>query len=98
MLLSWKSRQHEVPFLNCDISVDGTDRPILEPSPFRSICYSHIFKSAGIRYQLGISVGSWCIAWLNGGFPCCANLVLNTFRSEMKNCLLQNEKDITDDG
>ena len=43
-----------VPGQVCFISLDGTDFRILEPSPFDPKWYSHKFKGAGVRYEVGI--------------------------------------------
>jgi hypothetical protein len=54
----------------CKISVDGTDCPIREPTEFSSRWYSHKFRGAGLRYELGICIQSGWVVWKNGPFPC----------------------------
>lgn len=51
-------------------SLDGTDFRIHEPTPFNPKWFSHKFKSAGIRYEIGISISHGDIVWASGGFPC----------------------------
>lgn len=55
---------------NCAISIDGTDVPIEEPKPFSTSWYSHKFCGPGLRYELGVSIKSGNICWVNGPFPC----------------------------
>lgn len=51
------------------VSLDGTDFRINEPFPFSVKWYSHKFKAAAIRYEIGVSIGSGDIVWASGGFP-----------------------------
>lgn len=49
------------------VSIDGTYLRINGPSSFNSKQYSHKFKSAVVRYEIGISIGGADIVWaLNG--------------------------------
>ena len=43
---------------------------INEPFPFEPGYYSHKFHRAGVRYEVGVSIQSGDIVWLNGPFPC----------------------------
>lgn len=52
------------------VSLDGTDFRIREPIPFNRKWYSHKFKGPGIRYEIGISIGSGDVVWASGGLPC----------------------------
>lgn len=52
------------------VSLDGTDFRIREPIPFDRKWYSHKFHGAGVRYEIGISIGSGDVVWASGGFPC----------------------------
>lgn len=54
----------------CFTSLDGVDFPILEPSPFNTGWYSHKFKGAGLRYEIGLNIRTGHIVWANGGYPC----------------------------
>jgi len=42
----------------------------LEPSPFNPGWYSHKFKGAGLRYEIGLNIRTGYIVWTNGGYPC----------------------------
>ena len=61
---------HVIPGNKCLISVDGTDCPIYEPTPWSSKWYSHKFEGPGVRYEIAISIQTGWIVWLNGPFPC----------------------------
>ncbi len=50
--------------------MDGVDFKILEPKPFNSKWFSHKFRSAGLRYEVGICIRSGKIVWWNGPYPC----------------------------
>lgn len=52
------------------VTLDGTDYKIQEPRPFNKKWFSHKFKAAGIRYEIGLSIGNGDIVWASGGFPC----------------------------
>ncbi len=52
------------------VSLDGTDFRINEPTPFDKKWFSHKFKAAGVRYEIGISIAMGEIVWASGGFPC----------------------------
>ncbi len=51
------------------VSLDGTDFRIQEPQPFNKKWFSHKFKAAGIRYEIGLSIGNGDIVWASGGVP-----------------------------
>ena len=52
------------------MSVDGTDGAIYEPTPISPSWFSHKFRAAGVRYEIGVSVEKGDIVWLHGPFPC----------------------------
>jgi hypothetical protein len=52
------------------ITVDGTDFWIPEPKPFNPGYYSHKFRHAGLRYEIGICIATGWIVWVNGPYPC----------------------------
>jgi len=58
------------PYQKCLITIDGTDFLIQEPSPFDPQYYSHKFKHAGVRYEIGICIKTGWIVWVMGPFPC----------------------------
>ena len=51
------------------ISVDGTHCPIFELRPFSPRYFSHKLNRAGMSYEIGFSLRSSDIVWVNGGFP-----------------------------
>ena len=55
------------------LTVDGTDFKTWEPKhptrPIDTKYASHKFKSAGLRYELGISVKTGRCVWIHGPFP-----------------------------
>ena len=54
----------------CKITVDGTDFMIQEPRPFHRRWFSKKFKGPGVRYEVGISIQTGWIVWINGPYPC----------------------------
>ena len=72
------------------VSVDGSDFRIGEPSPFSEKWFSHKFRGAGLRYEMGISVACGDIVWVNGPFPCGSYHDLQIFRSGMQRHLEPN--------
>lgn len=54
----------------CFVSLDGTDFSINEPGSMDPIWYSHKFKCAGVRYEIGLCIKTGKIVWANGAYPC----------------------------
>lgn len=80
------------------MSVDGTDCIIQEPHPFSSSWYSHKFHGPGLRYEIGLSISTGRIVWVNGPYKC-GNFPDNKiFIDNMKNNLLPNEYVVADRG
>lgn len=52
------------------VTLDGTDFKIMEPTVFSPKWFSHKFHGPGVRYEVGLSIGSADIVWASGGFPC----------------------------
>ena len=52
------------------LSLDGVDFDSNEPMPFNKRWFSRKLKTAGIRYDLGLSIRSSDIVWVSRGFPC----------------------------
>jgi DDE superfamily endonuclease len=67
----------------CKITVDGTDCPIQEPTPFNPGWYSHKFKGPGVRYEVGVCIRTGWIVWVNGPFPCGRWPDINIFRNNL---------------
>lgn len=68
--VEWDNRFKNSEHLNMRVSLDGTDFRIREPQPFNKKWYSHKMNTAGIRYEIGISIVEGDIVWASGGFPC----------------------------
>ena len=53
---------------SCFISVDGTDCPVYEPSPFDRKMYSHKLDGPGVKYEVAVCIKTAKIVWINGPF------------------------------
>lgn len=42
----------------------------MEPIPFNRRWFSHKFRAAGIRYEIGLNIRTGDMVWTNGGYPC----------------------------
>lgn len=78
--------------------MDGVDCKINEPSPFSPKWYSHKFKAAGLRYEIGLCVRTGHIVWVNGGYPCGDWPDLNIARELFVHFLDPMEKTLADEG
>ena len=66
-LINWEDRNLDGNEGNeIRISIDGTDCPIQEPSPFSPKWFIHKFKGPDIRYELGVAING-NIVWVYGG-------------------------------
>ena len=74
--VKWENRNIGWQGGACRITIDGTDCRIQEPQPFSPTWYSHKFKGAGLRYEVGVAIATGWIVWVFGPFPCgaCNNL------------------------
>ena len=61
------------------------------PANFWKGWYSHKFKHAGVRYEVGICIQTGWIVWVNGPFPAGDWPDLNIFRAGLKNLLDRGE-------
>lgn len=83
----------------CKITVDGTDCRIQEPIPFDEKWYSHKFKGAGLRYEVGLCIQTGHIVWKNGPYPCGAFPDINIARDVLvKLPRFRTEKFLADGG
>ena len=55
-------------------------------------------NSAGLRYEVGVSIDTGDILWVNGPYPCGRYPDVNIFRKQMKAGLDENERIIGDQG
>lgn len=82
----------------CKITLDGTDCPIQEPRPFSPRWYSHKFKAAGLRYEVGLCIQTGWIVWVNGPYACGRYPDLTIARDKIVNFLHRGEKILADGG
>ena len=84
------------------MTVDGTDYQIQEPYPWQNErhrkFYSHKFKGAGLRYEIGVCIKTGHIVWYHGPFPCGAFPDIKIFRLKLKTHLHLGERVIADQG
>ncbi len=85
--IEWDNRLRQDNGSISKVSVDGTDFRINQPTPFWKGWYSHKFKSAGVRYEVAISIQSGDIVWIHGPFPCGKFPDLTIFRMGLKRML-----------
>jgi hypothetical protein len=82
----------------CKITLDGTDCPIQEPRPFNTKWYSHKFKAAGVRYEVGLCIQTGWIVWVNGPYACGRYPDLRIARDKIIDFILPREKILADGG
>ncbi len=66
----------------------GQTVPSQEPSPFNPKWFSHKFKGAGVRYEVGVCIQTGWIVWVNGPFLCGRYPDLPIAREKVVNKLL----------
>lgn len=80
------------------MSVDGTDCPVEEPSPFSTAWYSHKFRGPAVRYEVALSIHDARIVWASGPWPAGQYPDLKVFQQGLKPLLKRNEFVIADSG
>ena len=80
------------------MTVDGTDYDVYEQSPFSKRWYSHKFKRAGLRYEVGVCIQTGDIVWTHGPFAAGAWPDINIFRAKLKRMLRPGEMVVADKG
>lgn len=70
------------------MSVDGTDFPINEPSPFWDGWFSYKFHGAGLRYEVAVCIATGDIVWVNGPYPPGRFPDMKIFKLHLKQMLL----------
>ena len=78
--------------------MDGTDCRIQEPTPFDSKWFSHKFKAAALRYEVGVCIQTGEIVWVNGPFPCGHWPDLRIARNDLIFMVDQGERILADGG
>lgn len=82
----------------CKVTVDGTDCPIYEPTPFHKGWYSHKFKGPGARYEVAVCIQTGWIVWVNGPYPCGEWPDLKIARGNIMRMMLPGEMFLADGG
>ena len=84
----------------CLVSVDGTDFRVQETYTLDPRLFSHKFKGAGLRYEVGICIQTGYIVWISGSFRAGEYPDISIFRRPggMKDSLLPGEKVEADNG
>jgi hypothetical protein len=77
-------------------SIDGTDCPIHEPTPFDPKWYSHKINGPGVRYEIALCIKSGEIVWAFGGLPCGEYPDLKLARVRFTSELRAGEKAVAD--
>ena len=80
------------------VSVDGTDVRLQEPTPFNRLWYSHKFRAADLRYEMGVSLVSGETVWLYGPFPDGLHNDQSILNRNLVGRLDENEKVLGDRG
>lgn len=80
------------------MSIDGIDCCVNEPYPFNRNFYSPKFKSAGLRYEVGLSLHCENILWVHGPFECGLYNDQKLFNIGLKHLIKENEKIVADNG
>ena len=96
--IRWENRLLGDPGNIAHVSIDGTDFEILEPHPFSTAWYSHKFKGAGLRHEVGVSIQKGHVVWVNGPYPCGRWPDIKIFREDLKHILDDGEMVIADAG
>lgn len=81
----------------CFVSLDATDCPIQEPSPFSSKWFSHKLNGAGVKYEIGVNIQTGLIVWVFGGLPCGKYSDLKLARQRYIHAVDIGERTIADD-
>ncbi len=77
------------------VSVDGTDFHV---EAHGKQWFSHKFRGSGVRYEIGVSILSGDIVWIQGPLPCGDWPDVKIFRLAIKHFLDDNERVEADDG
>ena len=98
LLIYWSDRSEDNSIGGCCCSVHGTDCPINEPSPYSRAWNSRLINSAGLRYEIAVSVEKAKTVSVNGPWPTGTYNDLKIFRNGIRKNLLPDELVIEDRG
>ena len=97
--IKWADRLKKLTFADeCFVSIYGTDCMITERKPYSKRYFSYKFNGPGLKYEIGLSIKTGRIVWVNGGIPCGLANDLSLARSKFVKKLLPGEKAIADKG
>lgn len=99
--IRWEHRHKGgAPYENnvAKVTVDGTDFRIEDPFPKDPGWYTRKFNGPGVRYEVGVCIGTGDIVAFNGPFMPGVNQDISIFRYKMKNMLEPEEKVVADKG
>ena len=96
--IRWENRFIGNTGERCLVTIDGVDFLILEPRPLNPIWFSEKFKSAALRYELGVCIFTGHIVSYTGPFNAGSWNDLKIFRYKMKRMLSYGEKVVADKG
>lgn len=97
-VIVWENRKQDDIGNRCLTSVDGSDFPIAEQSPFWPGWKSPKFKGPGLRYELATGCRTGYLHWTNGPYPAGAMHDLTIFRQWLKWELDEGERVEADKG
>ena len=100
MLLQIRFEDRLIGDIGCKakLTIDGTDCPIWETSPFDPDLWSHKVNAAGVRHEIGVCIQTGLIAWVNGPFKPSKWVDLRIFRSGLLHALAIGEWVVGDGG
>lgn len=90
--IEFESRFFGNYFMNCLVSIDGTDTPIQEPYQFSTEWYSYKLNGPGWRYSIGLSINIPDICWINEPFKPGIVTGLEIFRHKLKSGLEEEDR------
>ena len=86
-----------VPGQTVFVTLDGTDFPLNEVTPFESAYFSHKFHDTGVRYDVALNATGDVVYW-GGGYPAGKYPDLVIVRMGIVPLLLPGEKVIANKG
>lgn len=97
--ICWENRFRGGNKLNrCNVTVDGTDFRIADPTPVKKVWYSQKFNGPGLRYEIACSLYNGDIVWINGPYAPRHSPDISIFRYKLKKMLLPGEQVVCDKG
>lgn len=76
--------------VQCLMTIDCTDCPVMEPWPFKEMWYSQKMNGPALKYEVGVCIKTCHIVWINGPHPASANDA-TLFRENLATLLAEDE-------